>query len=264
MSSEGPVPARPFAFPGHSGKRTHVMPAKQAYKTWSELLKVGRPKNEKEVVMASRAHLAAARPAMINFLAPILGGPGRSCGHMGRKRAEFEGLDTRKKGRHYGEMFARLLRDEDSRARKAYPSPEMAWYYAEIFRFAGDLWAAGPLVLYGVGHLEAFVQVIAGTDRLVHSPTSLLKMIQALPRAIRGETNAQRIWRLSDRQRAAFPSPAKASGRRLPPDPTGRLTLARSRARTFDDVPFDLQRQAVRECLTQWLQGLGAERDATA
>lgn len=195
------------------------------------------------------------------FLAPILVHDGRSCRAMGRVRAKLRKEDPDKKSSQYGELFARLLREpgdpEFTTTPTGYPSPKTAWEYARVFRAAGLDWAAGPLVLYGVGQVSAFVGVIAGTDEHILPARQLWKMLDQLPRAIEGWDQARRLW--ADRPALrAFPSPESA---RIPNPAPESILLARAIAEDLR-LPFELQRSTVLHFLKRWIQKRIAQSEA--
>lgn len=217
-------------------------------------------KSRRNSRLATNAQVRSAGPQMIAFLAPLLTGSDRSCRDLGRLRARLLEEDPAKKGSQYGELFARLLRPRKNMTMPtAYPSPDLAWHYAWVLRRRGDDWLSGPLMLYAVGQLPAFVDVIYHANFNQISPGRLLRLLEQLPKAVAGSTPAREQWDLSFSEQSAFSSPStlpKPSARGLPDS----ILLAKSVARDFG-LPYDLQRRQVLKHLQEWLAPLARDQD---
>jgi hypothetical protein len=202
--------------------------------------------------MATNAQVRSAGPGMIAFLSPLLTGPDRSCREWGRRRALILKQDPVKKGSQYGELFARTLRIRKNYGLpSAYPSAKLAWDYAGVLRYYGDGWVAGPLMLYAVGQLPAFVDAIANTDFEKLAASSLTRLLDRLPKAVAGSETERLAWTLSNWDLSAF-APPSASSRpsvRGLPEP---ILLAKSVANDFS-LPYGLQRRQVLRHLQEWL-----------
>jgi len=207
--------------------------------------------------LASNAQVRSAGPHMMHFLGPMLTGPGRSCRELGRLRARLLEQDPDKKGSQYGELFARLLRPRKNMTiPTAYPSADLAWHYAWVFRRRGDEWVSGPLMLYAVGQLAAFVDVIYTADLEQIAPRRLLSLLAKLQKAVTGSASARESWCLSISEQCAFlePSKTKSSPARTFPD---AIWLAKAIAKDFS-IPYDVQRRQVVRFLQEWLRAVDA------
>jgi hypothetical protein len=186
----------------------------------------------------------AAHAALQDFIRPLLANRGdRST--LGWVRAEAEGAG-RALARQYADRYARMLRGNGS-----FPEAMTLWGLGcgleRLHR-----WCAAPLVIFGGGHLAAFVDVIASADRNVIPATRLEQLVRAAPSAIGENWPSRRIWMLSTEERTAFDPPDKAAlkARSLQHDD---VLVARVIAEAHH-IGIDVQRRAVAEHLVRWLR----------
>lgn len=189
------------------------------------------------------------------FMTPILRGTDRSTRKMGKIRLEVLGGGNT--GRGYADTFARILRGPDSKSPSNYPEPATLWHYGDVFREAGDVWAAGPLMLYAAGHLVSFVQVIAATDTSAMSIKHIRKLLDCLPAAVRGDEDARKVWTFTDGAGWAWPHPNKAK-KMMPKPLPASIKGALLNAKHFE-LPYEMQRATVLEYLKQWADDLIAQ-----
>lgn len=182
-----------------------------------------------------------ARPLLQAFLGPLLR-TGDGFGGLGRIQAKMDRLEW-PAHRQYAERYARMLRPDGP-----FPEASTLWRLGAALK-RRHAWCAQPLLLLGSGHLGAFIDVFAdAVPRL--GTAQALALLDAAPRAIRYDADAQNLWDLSDDEARNFRDPQECAT--IATVDSYDVRVARQVAVMFD-VPLARRQEIAFDHLRRWL-----------